>query len=109
MEVLNHYIVHLKLIAHCMLTHWNLNKNLKTWALMSGPNPSNAYLILPRIIAVASIACLPNARYHAEQFAYINDLINFLQHPNGIGIILILYSRNPMRERLVTQPRPPNS
>lgn len=27
MEVLNHYIVHLKLMLHCMLTDWNLNKN----------------------------------------------------------------------------------
>ena len=27
MEVLNHYIVHLKLTLHCMLTNWNLNKN----------------------------------------------------------------------------------
>ena len=24
MELLNHYIVHLKLIQHCMLTNWNL-------------------------------------------------------------------------------------
>ena len=24
MEVLNHYIVHLKLILHCMLIKWNL-------------------------------------------------------------------------------------
>ena len=29
MEVLNHCIVHLKLIIHCMLTNWNLSKNLK--------------------------------------------------------------------------------
>ena len=29
MAVLNHYIVYLKLILHCMLTNWNLNKNLK--------------------------------------------------------------------------------
>ena len=29
MEVLNHYIVHLKLILLCMLTNWNLNKNSK--------------------------------------------------------------------------------
>jgi len=29
MEVLNHCIVHLKLIVHCMLTSWNLNKNLE--------------------------------------------------------------------------------
>ena len=28
MKVLNHYIVHLKLILHYMLTNWNLNKNL---------------------------------------------------------------------------------
>ena len=30
MEVLNHYIVHMKLMLHCMLTNWNLNKNFKT-------------------------------------------------------------------------------
>ena len=35
MEVLNHHIVHLKLI-HCMLTNWNLNKNLKMKTLHSG-------------------------------------------------------------------------
>ena len=29
MEMLNHYNVHLKLILHCILTNWNLNKNLK--------------------------------------------------------------------------------
>ena len=29
MEVWNHYTVHLKLILYCMLTNWNLNKNLK--------------------------------------------------------------------------------
>ena len=29
MEVLDHYIVRLKLILHCMLTHWNFNKNVK--------------------------------------------------------------------------------
>ena len=29
MEVLNHYIVHLKLILHCIITNWNLNNNLK--------------------------------------------------------------------------------
>ena len=28
-EVLNLYIVHLKLILHCMLTNWNQNKNLE--------------------------------------------------------------------------------
>ena len=28
-KVLNRYIVHLKQILHCMLTNWNLNKNLK--------------------------------------------------------------------------------
>ena len=27
--LLNHYVVHLKLISHCMLTNCNLNKNLK--------------------------------------------------------------------------------
>ena len=30
MDMLNHYVVHLKLILHCVLTNWNLNKNLKT-------------------------------------------------------------------------------
>ena len=30
MEVLNHYIVHWKLILHCMLTDWNKNKKLKS-------------------------------------------------------------------------------
>ena len=29
MEVWNHYIAHLKPILHCMLTNWNLYKNLK--------------------------------------------------------------------------------
>ena len=29
MEVLNHYIVHLKLILRCMLINWNLNKSFK--------------------------------------------------------------------------------
>ena len=29
MEVLSHYIVPLKLMLHCMLTSWNLNKNLR--------------------------------------------------------------------------------
>ena len=28
-EVLHHYTVHLKLMLHCMLTNWNLSKNLK--------------------------------------------------------------------------------
>ena len=27
--VLNHYIVHLKLTFHCILTNWNLIKNFK--------------------------------------------------------------------------------
>lgn len=33
-EVLNHYIIHLKLSLHCVLTNWNSNKNLggkKEW------------------------------------------------------------------------------
>ena len=45
MEVLNDYIVHLKLILHFMLTYWNLNKNLKKksfatikWDLFLGHN-----------------------------------------------------------------------
>ena len=29
MEVLNHYTVQLKLISHCMLSNWNLNKSFK--------------------------------------------------------------------------------
>lgn len=29
MEVWNYYILHMELILHCMLTNWNLNKNLK--------------------------------------------------------------------------------
>ena len=29
MEMLNHCVVHLKLILHCRLTNWNLNKDLK--------------------------------------------------------------------------------
>lgn len=29
MEVLNHYIIHLKLLLYCMFTNWNLNKNFK--------------------------------------------------------------------------------
>ena len=29
MEVFNHYILHLELGLHYMLTNWNLNKNLK--------------------------------------------------------------------------------
>lgn len=29
MEVLNHYVVHLKVIQHCTLINWNVNKNLK--------------------------------------------------------------------------------
>lgn len=27
-EALNHYMVHVKLILRCILTNWNLNKNL---------------------------------------------------------------------------------
>ena len=37
---LSHCIVQLKLILHCMLTNWNLNKNLRgTWVaqLVKGP------------------------------------------------------------------------
>ena len=29
MEILSHCVVHLKLILHCMLTNWSLNKNLE--------------------------------------------------------------------------------
>ena len=29
MEVLDHHVEHLELILHCMLTKWNLSKNLK--------------------------------------------------------------------------------
>ena len=40
MEVLNHYIVHLKLILNYMLTNWNLNKILK---IMLGKKQDNLY------------------------------------------------------------------
>lgn len=29
MDVLNHYIIYLKLILHCLLPNWNLNKDFK--------------------------------------------------------------------------------
>ena len=34
MEVLNHYIVHLKLTLYCILTNWNLNKSLEEKRIM---------------------------------------------------------------------------
>ena len=38
-EILNHYMVHLKLILHCMLTNWNLK--LKTLMLNIAPYQGN--------------------------------------------------------------------
>jgi len=34
MDVVNHYIVLLKLISYCMLTDWNSDKNLKKYNFM---------------------------------------------------------------------------
>ena len=49
MEVLNRYIVHRKLTLHCMLTNWNLSKNLKRQEASSWRKPETWEVRLERL------------------------------------------------------------
>ena len=51
MEVLNHYIVHWRPILHCILTNWNLNKNLKNEILQQNEGISHEKDILSKKLA----------------------------------------------------------
>ena len=51
MEMLNHYVVHPKIILHCILTNWKLNKNFRgTWVAQLVKHPTLAQVMISRFM-----------------------------------------------------------
>ena len=61
--MLNHYILHLKLVLHCMLTNWNLKKN------------SNNVFIVP---ANAHVGIQPMKKHLLQKIYYQKEYLEYL-------------------------------